>query len=78
MPKQKTKKSLTKRFKITKKGKVIRRQSFKGHLKASKSKKRRRNLKKSVKLKNPYARKVKKFLGTKKRGGAKYGESKKS
>jgi len=71
MPKQKTKKSLTKRFKITKRGKVIRRQSFKGHLKVSKSKKRIRNLKKSVKLKDAYAKRVKKFLGVKKRGSKK-------
>ena len=71
MPKQKTKKSLTKRFRITKSGKVVRRQAFKGHLKVSKSKKRIRNLKKSVKLNDIYAKKVKKFLGVKKAGGKK-------
>ena len=63
MPKQKTRKSLTKRFRITKKGKVLRRQAFRRHLKASKSKKRLRNLKKIIELKGPMAKKIKKVLG---------------
>jgi large subunit ribosomal protein L35 len=66
MPKQKTKKSITKRFKVTKKGKVIRRKAFIGHLKVNKSKKRKKNLQKVTSLKEPYAKKIKKALGVKK------------
>ena len=46
MPKLKSRKSLTKRFKITKTGKVLRRGSYGRHLKAGKSKRRcrRQNL----------------------------------
>ncbi|OGM03005.1 50S ribosomal protein L35 [Candidatus Woesebacteria bacterium GWA1_41_8] len=63
MPKVKTRKSITKRFKVTKTGKVLRRQSFRGHLNAKKSKKRKRNLKKIVLTKKTYAKKIKKALG---------------
>jgi large subunit ribosomal protein L35 len=63
MPKQKTKKIITKRFKITKKGKVMRRQAFRRHLKAAKSKKRLRNLKKVVELTGPMAKKIRKVMG---------------
>jgi len=77
MKKMKTRKSLTKRFRITKKGKVLRRQSFRGHLKVKKSRKKLRNLKRVIPLKEPYAKKVKKALGTRKRGG-KRGSIKKS
>lgn len=67
MPKQKTKKIISKRLKITKSGKVLRRQSFRRHLKASKSAKRLKNLKKIIKLTGPLAKKVKKVSGFKKR-----------
>lgn len=63
MPKKKTKKSLKKRFRITKKGKVLRGRSFSGHLKASKSKKRKKRLSKKTELKDPFAKKVKKYMG---------------
>ncbi len=63
MPKQKTRKSISKRFRITKTGKVLRRQSFRRHLKASKSKNRLRNLKRIVELKGPAARRIKKSMG---------------
>ena len=63
MPKQKTKKSLTKRFRITKHGKVLRRQAFRRHLKAGKSKKRLRNLKKVIGLKGHMAKRIRKVLG---------------
>src|SRR3989344_888341 len=36
MPKQKTKKSITRRFKVTKKGKLLRRQGFRRHLNVKK------------------------------------------
>lgn len=63
MPKQKTKKLLTKRFRVTKKGKVLRRQAFRRHLKASKTKKRLRNLKKVIRLEGHMAKKIRKVLG---------------
>jgi large subunit ribosomal protein L35 len=63
MPKIKTKKALTNRLRITKNGKVLRRQSFRRHLKAAKSKKQLRNLRKTIALTGPMARKVKRFLG---------------
>ena len=63
--KQKTKKSLVNRFKISKSGKILRRQAFRRHLKASKSKKRLRNLKKSKLVTGFYAKKIRKSLGVK-------------
>lgn len=63
MPKQKTRKSITKRLKITKNGKVIRRQGFRRHLKVKKTAKRLRNLKKTKELTGFYAKKIKKVLG---------------
>jgi len=63
MGKMKTRKSLIKRFRITKNGKILRRQSFRRHLKAGKSKKRLRNLKRTVELKGFYARKIHKATG---------------
>ena len=44
MPKQKTKSSAKKRFKLTGSGKIKRRQSFKNHLLTKKSKKRKLRL----------------------------------
>jgi len=44
MPKIKTNKSAAKRFAITRKGKVKRRQSFARHLATSKTRKRKRHL----------------------------------
>ena len=66
MPKLKTRKSLTKRLKITKTGKILRRQAFRRHLKAGKSKKRLRNLKRIIELKGYYAKKIRKSAGIKK------------
>lgn len=59
----KTRKSLTNRLTITKNGKIMRRQSFRRHLKASKSAKRLRNLKKTIEMKGYFAKKVHKFTG---------------
>lgn len=64
--KQKTKKSIVKRFRITKKGKVLRRQAFRGHLNTKKSKKRKRRLKRMVQVNASYAKKIKKRMGVKK------------
>lgn len=63
MPKQKTKKLITKRFKFTKSGKVLRRQAFRRHLKAGKSRKKLRNLKKLIELNGFMAKKIKKVMG---------------
>lgn len=63
MPKQKTKKSLTRRFKVTKRGKVLRKQGFRGHINVKKSSKHKRALKRVVEMKKTYAKKIKKFLG---------------
>ena len=63
MPKIKSRKLLTNRLKITKNGKVLRRQSFRRHLKANKSQKRLRNLSKVVALTGYMAKKVRKIMG---------------
>lgn len=65
MSKLKTKKSLVKRLKITKKGKVIRRQSFRRHIKATKTKKQLRNLKRVKVMTGYYAKKILKAVGKK-------------
>ena len=59
----KSRKSLINRLKITKNGKIMRRQSFRRHLKAGKSAKRLRNLKKTIELKGYYAKKIHKATG---------------
>ena len=62
MSKKKTIKSLTKRVKVTKTGKVKRRKSGKGHLLTGKSAKRRRNLRKSEVIEDSMAKKFKEAL----------------
>ena len=61
--KQKTKKILLKRFRITKNGKVLRKQGFRRHLNAKKSSSKKRALGRVVKLNKIYAKKVKKNAG---------------
>lgn len=46
MPKLKTKKGATKRFKVTESGKILRRKAYKSHLLTKKTTKRKRNLRK--------------------------------
>ena len=58
----KTRKSLTKRFKITKTGKVLRRATGQNHFRAKKSGKQIRQKRKWVQLSDPLAKKVKKLL----------------
>jgi ribosomal protein L35 len=62
----KSRKSITKRLKITKNGKIMRRQSFRRHLKASKSGTQLRNLKRIKQLKGYYAKKITKATGGRK------------
>jgi large subunit ribosomal protein L35 len=71
MNKRKVRKSITNRFKVTKTGKVMRRQGFRRHLKASKTSKQLRNLKKTIELKGYYAKKIRKAVGKKIRKGSK-------
>lgn len=63
MPKQKTRKSLTKRFKVTSTGKVMRRKGFRRHLNVKKSSKRKRRLNKPTVTKSFHAKKIKRALG---------------
>jgi len=63
MPKIKTKKSLVKRFKVTKTGKIMRRTGFSSHLNVKRSSKKRRRHARPVELTGFYARKVRKALG---------------
>jgi large subunit ribosomal protein L35 len=62
MPKQKTRKSISKRFKLTKSGKIIRRTIGMRHLKANKSKKISRRQKQNNYVVGKTAKKLKKIL----------------
>jgi len=62
MPKTKTRKSITKRFKITKTGKILRRATGIDHSKAKTSGKTTRRKRKWVKLSVPETKKIKKLL----------------
>lgn len=61
--KKKIKQSVRRRFKITKKGKVLFARQNMGHLKTNKSKKAIRRNKKVGNLESSFAKKVKKMLG---------------
>lgn len=62
MPKVKTSKSTAKRFKTTATGKVMRRRSHSGHLFTSKSRKRKRSLRKEVEASKGDSKRVKRLL----------------
>ncbi len=76
MNKRKVRKSITNRFKITKTGKVMRRQGFRRHIKSTKSAKQLRRLKRVKELKGFYAKKVMKAVGKKIHKKSKRGETK--
>jgi len=61
--KAKTKKSLTKRFKVTKTGKVLRRAVGQDHYLSKKSSKKKSSLRKLVPLSAPQAKIIRKLLG---------------
>lgn len=61
--KGKTRKSITKRFKVTKNGKVLRRAVGQDHLLSKQTGHKRRALRKLVKMSEPEAKKIKKLLG---------------
>ena len=63
MPKMKTNKSTAKRFKITGKNKVKRRQANKSHILTKKAPKRKRHLRDAVIAAKGDSRRVKKMLG---------------
>jgi large subunit ribosomal protein L35 len=63
MPKQKTRKIITKRFRITKNGKVLRGQSFRRHLNEHKSAKRKRRLGKVITTRKVMSDRIKKMMG---------------
>jgi len=63
MPKKKIKKSISKRFKVTKTGKVLFSHQYKSHHKLIKSKSRLRRQKEPGLLKGEFAKKIKKMLG---------------
>jgi len=62
MAKQKTRKAITKRFKITKTGKILRRLTGQDHYLAKQSSKKRRRMKKWVELSKPEAKAIKRLL----------------
>lgn len=60
--KQKTRKSASKRFKVTKTGKVLRRVSFGRHLRRKKSAKKLRSYRQTKLVKGKIARRVKRLM----------------
>ena len=62
MPKLKTKKSITKRFKITKTGKILRRPTGLNHYRAKKSGKKVRQSRKMIRLSKTEEKKIKRLL----------------
>jgi len=67
MPKQKTRKSIIRRFKVTKTGKILRRRSGTRHLRVKKSSKQKRRLRNQVRVKSTYAKKLAKVMRIRKR-----------
>jgi large subunit ribosomal protein L35 len=63
MNKVKTKKSVSRRFRVTKNGKVLRRVSFGRHLRKTKTAAQKRRFKKAVVVRAVLAKKVKILLG---------------
>ena len=63
MPKKKIKKSVAKRFKVTKTGKVMFEHQYGSHKKLSKSASRIRRQKEPGQMKGTFAKKIKKMLG---------------
>lgn len=62
MPKLKTKKSAKKRFRLTKSGKVKRNKAYAGHIMGKKTRKRKRNLRKSAIAVSGDAKRIKKMI----------------
>jgi large subunit ribosomal protein L35 len=62
VPKMKTKKAVSKRFKLTKNGKVMRRHQLAGHFMCAKSSKRRRKLRRAAVMTGGSAKNIAKLL----------------
>lgn len=62
MPKMKTKRSVAKRFKLTGTGKLKRAQAFKSHILTKKSRKTKRNLRKTAYVSETQEKVMKKLL----------------
>lgn len=62
MPKQKTKKSAAKRFKVTGTGKILRGRAYKSHLTGKKTSKRKRHLRNPAIVSKSDKNRVKKLL----------------
>ncbi|NLG44140.1 MAG: 50S ribosomal protein L35 [Phycisphaerae bacterium] len=62
MPKQKVHKGLRKRVRVTPRGKVVRKQAFRGHLMSSKSGSRRQALRRIIEVKGKLAQNLKRAL----------------
>lgn len=62
MPKQKTKKAASKRFKITKTGKIMRGRQNARHLRLNKSKSQKRRYKKSATVSGKFGKMIKNML----------------
>lgn len=62
MPKIKTNRSASKRFRLTGTGKVLRNKAYKSHILTKKSRKRKRNLRQSTLLDAADQKKVKKLI----------------
>lgn len=62
MPKLKTKKSVKKRFKITKNKKIMRQKAYHSHLAEKKTSKRKRYLRDKSQVSKPDRKKVKRLL----------------
>lgn len=63
MPKKKIKRSVARRFRITKTGKVMFGHQYGGHLKVNKSKRRIRRIKEPGEMTGLFAKKIKQMLG---------------
>ncbi|OIN97398.1 MAG: 50S ribosomal protein L35 [Deltaproteobacteria bacterium CG1_02_45_11] len=62
MPKLKTNKSVKKRYRITKKGKILRHHAGKGHLLTGKSKKRKRALRRAALVDSTEVKDIRRLL----------------
>ncbi len=62
LDKPKTRKAITKRFKITKKGKVLRRATGQDHFRAKKSGRQIRSKRRWIEVKGPEAKMIKRLL----------------
>ncbi len=63
MPKLKPHKGARKRFRVTRSGKVLAQSAYTGHLRAAKSAKRKRHLRRGTQLNKPDAQRIKRLLG---------------